>query len=220
MPPFHQLRQSRWFMGPRCRFHSVTFRRRLIIRGRLQVSNRCDFDVSGGSEYSNAISFPTRGSLELIIRQTYEAPYTSDVIFASLQSKPAGVSSTWRLCPFDNATYIGYAIRCGIDSFVDSVDLDAAKHTYSNFFSYVAAEAHTSLLGVYGLNLYPGVLATQSLVFGFFTTVELNIQAPAVCNETGGLGPATCNPWYSASIATSGNPEYIPGHDDPPVGNL
>jgi hypothetical protein len=179
-----------------------------------------NLDVVGSSDYTNSSSFPTNGFLELVMWQAYKAQFTADAIFLGLASHPSVVSSVWRLQPFDNMTYLGYAISCGVDSMVGFAELDAAAHTYSNFSPHAAEQNNPSLLGDYGLNQYPGILAIQSLVFGAFTTIVLKVFAPPVCDETGGLGPTTCNPWYSANVATGGSPIYIHGPDDPKAGNL
>lgn len=140
--------------------------------------------------------------------QAYTAPSTADATFANLSSHPLVVSSTW---PYDNTTYIGYAIRCFVNSTVGFANLDAATRSYSDFVQDASATDYPILPP--HLNQYPGIKAIQSLVYGSFTTVVLNYGGPPVCQPG---TSATCNPWYGANAATGGGPLLVPvaGHPD------
>lgn len=166
-----------------------------------------------GIEYRNSSALPLTGSLELLMWQGYEAPSTPDATFANLSSHPLVVSST---SPFDNITYLGYAIRCSVNSTVGFADLDAGTHSYSNFAQTASLEKIQSLVAV-NLNEYPYSMAVESLVYGSFTTAILNYGAPPVCQPG---DSATCNPWYAANTATGGGPILIPSVSNPRAKNL
>lgn len=149
-----------------------------------------------GIDYRDSSALPLAGSLELLMWQGYGAPFTPDATFANLSSHPLVVSST---SLFDNITYLGYAIRCSVNSTVGFADLNAATRSYSNFAQNASLERIQSLAAV-RLNEYPYSMAVQSLVYGSFTTAILNYGAPPVCQPG---GSATCNPWYAANTATA-----------------
>lgn len=176
-----------------------------------------DLDIEGGSNYVNQSALPINGSLELVMWQAYnQTKFTPDDTFLNLASYPLIVSS---VSPTDNLTYLGYRIHCSVNSSVGVADLDAATRSYSNFSPEPAEPAEPSLLGFYGVNQYPGVLAIQSLVYGAFTTMALKVFGPPVCPNDG-LGAVDCNPWFCANVATGGTPNLVPKAGNSKAGNL
>ncbi|MCJ1365613.1 hypothetical protein MMC16_004738 [Acarospora aff. strigata] len=192
----------------------------LFYDGDLSFGVQYKYLIAGSSrleDYSNYINssdLPHHGSLELFMWQGYEAPSAPDSIFANLSSHPLVVSSTW---PNDNTTYLGYAIRCSVNSTVGFANLDAATRSYSNFKQNAFSSKNTQSLGAIRLNEYPGILAIQSLVYGSFTTAILNFAGPPVCQPG---DSATCNSWYAANAATGGVPLLIPSVDNPRANNF
>jgi hypothetical protein len=161
-----------------------------------------DRDIEGGSDYTNASAFPMNGALEIVMWQSYQAPFSPDAIFANLSTHPAVVSST---STYDNNTYLGYAVRCAVSSTVGFAALDGPARTFSN---YTVTAAAPSVVG-FGdgvLVTSPGVLALQSIVYGAFTTAILEYGAAPVC-EPG--QSASCSPFYGANVATGGTPALV-----------
>ncbi|KAL8856074.1 MAG: hypothetical protein Q9178_007330 [Gyalolechia marmorata] len=155
------------------------------------------------NDYTNSSSLPAEGSLELVMWQAYQAPFSPDPIFSNMSSHSSVVSSVW---PYDNTTYLGYAIRCSVNSTVGFANLDAATHTYSNFAPEAASPGTDSIGLPEQLNEYPGVLGIHSIVYASFTTAILKFSGPPVCQPG---ESATCNPWYGANVATKGEPQVI-----------
>ncbi|KAL8712836.1 MAG: hypothetical protein Q9220_003044 [cf. Caloplaca sp. 1 TL-2023] len=167
-----------------------------------------DRNIEGGSDYTNASRLPLNGSLELVLWQGYRSPFQADAIFQNMSSHPSVVSSIW---PYDNSSYLGYGIRCRMNSTVGYAHIDASKRVYSNFSQDAAVTFGISVnLTSAGASIsipnYPGVLAIQSIVYSAFTSAILAYYAPPVCS-TG--GSTTCNAWYGANIATQGTPQFI-----------
>ncbi|THY73003.1 hypothetical protein D6C95_10174, partial [Aureobasidium pullulans] len=155
----------------------------------------------GGSDYTNAATFPTKGSLEVVLWQAYSLPFVADQAYHILSLHPAVVSSKW----VNRSTeYLGFGVRCSVDSSTGTADLHAERRSYSNFTPKASTPQNIS--HVDGLNAYPGMMALQSIVFASFTTVVLNVKAPPTCDNSNNLSSVTCNPWYGASIATGGIP--------------
>ncbi|KAL8844257.1 MAG: hypothetical protein Q9176_001432 [Flavoplaca citrina] len=166
------------------------------------------------SDYTNSSSLPVPGSLELVMWQAYKAPFSPDAIFSNMSSHPSVVSSVW---PYDNTTYLGFAIRCSVNSTVGFAHLDAATHAYSNFVPEAASPGH-ELIGLpVQVNEYPGMLGIQSIVYASFTTAILKYAAPPVCQPG---DSATCNPWYGANVATKGEPQARQKAGHPSAKNL
>ncbi|KAL8882766.1 MAG: hypothetical protein Q9198_000293 [Flavoplaca austrocitrina] len=164
------------------------------------------------SDYTNSSSLPVPGSLELVMWQAYKAPFSPDAIFLNMSSHSSAVVSVW---PYDNTTYLGYAIRCSVNSTVGFAHLDAATHAYSNFVPEAASLGQIGLPGQ--LNEYPGMLGIQSIVYASFTTAILKYAAPPVCQPG---DSATCNPWYGANVATKGEPQVMQKAGHPTAKNL
>jgi hypothetical protein len=173
-----------------------------------------DREVEGGSDYVNSSTLPLAGSLELVMWQSYQGHYTPDAVFTNLSSHPSVVSS---VSPIDNATYLGYGIRCASVSDVGFADLDAATRTYSKFTSAPALQAFSSDIGDIRLNQYPGILAIESLVFAAFTTATLEYEGPPVCMPGASV---TCSPWYGANVATNGVPIFVTSPPSSRAGDL
>lgn len=160
--------------------------------------------IEGGSDYTNSTTLPLSGSLELVMWQAYAARSTPDSTFKDLSTHPLVVASIW---PFDKLTYLGYAIRCSVNSTVGFADIDAKTRTYSNFAPTAADDGAEQGLDGSALAQAPGILAIQSLVYGSFTGAVLKFGAAPVCQPG---GSTTCNPWYGANVATGGVPSLVP----------
>lgn len=167
-------------------------------------------EIEGGSSYIDSASLPLHGSVELVMWQSYQSPFTPDAAFGNLSTHPSVVSS---YSPITNATYLGYGIKCSVTSDVGSADLSAATRTYSNFKRDPAIQASSAHLGAQGLTQYSGILDIESLVFAAFTTATLEYLGPPICMPG---ASATCNPWYGANVATNGIPLAI---DNPSIGS-
>ncbi|KAL8947360.1 MAG: hypothetical protein Q9222_006351 [Ikaeria aurantiellina] len=167
-----------------------------------------DRDIEGGSDYTSSSRLPLNGSLELVLWQGYRTPFQADATFRNMSLHPSVVSSTW---PYDNSSYLGFGLRCSINSTVGFADLSASTRVYSNFVPDAAVTFGKSVnLTTTGsssaIPSYPGVLAIQSIVYSAFTSAILGYYAPLVCSP--GISP-TCNAWYGANIATQGAPQFI-----------
>ena len=153
-------------------------------------------DISqGGSDYTNASALPRHGSLELVMLQSYQPPYSPDPTFTAMSSGPSVVSS---FSPITNATCIGYALKCALTSSVGTALLSAPHRTYTYFSPSPALAASPSDPGNLGLTAsYPGIVALGSLVFAAFTAVSIDFQGPPVCMPGGPVEieqAVTCNP--------------------------
>lgn len=166
-----------------------------------------------GTSYTDSSPFPVNGTLELVLWQTYNAPFAPDDTFRDLTSHPAVSSSVWRNT---STTYKGFGLTCSVNSSTGTARLDAATRSYSNFTSKPSTPQRTALIGFNGLNSYSGVQAIQNIVFASFTTAVLGILAPLACDDTGGLSSVTCNPFYGANVATGGIPVLVHADDPDP----
>ncbi|KAL8910117.1 MAG: hypothetical protein Q9171_004578 [Xanthocarpia ochracea] len=166
------------------------------------------------TDYTNSSFLPLPGSVELVMWQAYKAPHSADAIFSNMSSHSSVVSSVW---PYDNTTYLGYAIRCSVNTTVGFANLDAATRAYSNFVPEAAVPSYEIVSLPELLNEYPGMLGIHSIVYAAFTTVVLKYTGAPVClaGES-----ATCNPWYGANVATQGEPQLVGNTDFPESKNL
>ncbi|THY70995.1 hypothetical protein D6C86_09743 [Aureobasidium pullulans] len=170
-----------------------------------------DLAAIGGSDYSNAATFPTNGSFEIVLWQAYSLPFVADGAYHALWLHPAVMSSVWAN---RSTEYLGFGVKCSVDSSTGTADLHAERRSYSNFTP--KASTPQDISHVDGLNAYPGMMALQSIVFASFTTVVLNVKAPPTCDNSNNLSSVTCNPWYGASIATGGIPILVYGSEKDP----
>ncbi|TIA11214.1 hypothetical protein D6C80_07648 [Aureobasidium pullulans] len=172
-----------------------------------------DMTTEGGREYMNAEAFPSNGSLEIVLWQAYRSPFIADAIYDSLSSHPAVISSVWK---DQDTAYLGFGVRCLVDSCTGTANLHAESRSYSNFTARASSPLNISLIAYNGLNSYPGIMALQSIVFAGFTTAVLNVMAPPTCVDGGGLSSVTCNSWYGANLATGGSSYLVQGKEPDP----
>ncbi|THW57881.1 hypothetical protein D6D20_07654 [Aureobasidium pullulans] len=172
-----------------------------------------DMTTEGGREYMNAEAFPRNGSLEIVLWQAYRSPYFADAIYDSLLSHPAVISSVWK---DQDTAYLGFGVRCSVDSCTGTADLHVERRSYSNFTARASSPLNISLISYNGLNSNPGIMALQSIVFAGFTTAVPNVMAPPTCVDGGGLSSVTCNSWYGANLATGGSPYLVQGKEPDP----
>lgn len=172
-----------------------------------------DMTTEGGKEYMNAEAFPRNGSLEIVLWQACRSPFIADAIYNSLSSHPAVISSVWK---DQDTAYLGFGVRCSVDSCTGTADLHVERRSYSNFTARASSPLNISLIAYNGLNSYPGIMALQSIVFAGFTTAVLNVMAPPTCVDGGGLSSVTCNSWYGANLATGGSPYLVQGKEPDP----
>lgn len=167
----------------------------------------------GSRDYVNAAAFPTNGSLEIVLWQSYKPPSVADETFQKLLYHPAVIPSMWKN---KSREYQGFGISCMVDSRTGTADLHAERRSYSNFSAKVSSPLNISLAGFNSFNSYPGIVALQNIVFAGFTNAVLNVMAPLTCENSNVLSSVTCNPWYGANIATGGVPEFAHGSDKEP----
>ncbi|THZ73266.1 hypothetical protein D6C84_09739 [Aureobasidium pullulans] len=172
-----------------------------------------DMTTEGGKEYMNAEAFPRNGSLEIVLWQAYRSPFIADAIYDSLSSHPAVISSVWK---DQDTAYLGFGVRCLVDSCTGTADLHAESRSYSNFTARASSPLNISLIGYKGLHTLPGIMALQSIVFAGFTTTVLTIMAPPTCVDSVALNTVTCNSWYGANLATGGSPYLVQGKEQDP----
>ncbi|KAG2170065.1 hypothetical protein JADG_009804 [Aureobasidium aubasidani] len=200
--------------------HLTTFSETKTIRASNSMENHfcktCGtlIDLAVGSrDYVNAAAFPTNGSLEIVLWQSYKPPSVADETFQKLLYHPAVIPSMWKN---KSREYQGFGISCMVDSRTGTADLHAERRSYSNFSAKVSSPLNISLAGFNSFNSYPGIVALQNIVFAGFTNAVLNVMAPLTCENSNVLSSVTCNPWYGANIATGGVPEFAHGSDKEP----
>ncbi|THX23131.1 hypothetical protein D6D10_10376 [Aureobasidium pullulans] len=172
-----------------------------------------DLTTSNGSDYTDISAFPTNGSLEIVLWQACKGHHVPDPVFGGLPSHPAVVSSVWA---GQNTTYLGFGLRCSVNSSTGTASLHAARMSYSNFTPKASIPPKPSPVGSGNLNIYPGMKALQSIVFASFTTAVLNAQAPLTCANSDSLSSVTCNPWYGINAAIGSGLDILPTNDTIP----
>ena len=175
------------------------------------IASTGDITNSGESKYINLNELPRLGSLELVMWQSYHFPYSPDPTFHNMSSDPLVVSS---VSTIDNQTYLGYAIKCSVDTSVGTASLSAVDNTYSSFIAIPADRAPAAELGSLDVAGYPGILSLETLAFAAFTSLILEIVGPYSCDEAVPL----CNAWIGANYATNGVP--LLHTSGPATGNL
>ncbi|THV68865.1 hypothetical protein D6D28_06334 [Aureobasidium pullulans] len=173
-----------------------------------------DKTASGGNDYTDISSFPTNGSLEVVLWQAWKAQSISDDVLGILPFHHAVTSSLW---VNRSTTYLGFGVRCSVNSSTGLAYIHADSKSYSDFIPKASVPQASSLPGFNGPIAYHGMPALQKIVFASFTTAVLNVQAPLICPNSDDLSSATCNPWYGANVATGQTPYHIYGDNDPRI---
>ncbi|KAF2198749.1 hypothetical protein GQ43DRAFT_145278 [Delitschia confertaspora ATCC 74209] len=179
----------------------------------LMSSDR-DISMAYG-EYLNGTTLPIIGETELVMWQTYNTQYgrIPDENFKNMSSHPLVVSS---VSIINNLTYLGYGVRCWVNSTVGTASISTVDYTFDGFKQQAADRRNgASVSATPILTHYPGVAAIQSIVFAAFTTLSLGYIGGPKCSSIA-IG---CNPWIGANLATGGVPSFIPVREAPPGSN-
>lgn len=170
-----------------------------------------DLDIfSTGASYTNETDLPVLGAVELVMWQAFNTivGYIPDETFKNLSSHPLVESS---FSSRDNKTYLGYGVRCSVNSTVGAATISAVTNTFKDF-KQQAANLRTARYGGDTITSFSGVMALQSLVYSAFTTVYLGYMGPPRCDSISVI----CNGPVGANLATNGAPVTTPIQKAPP----
>lgn len=190
-----------------------------VMASDRSILTQCSDYTDGNQSCTiNSISqLPIPGSLELMMWQAYDESrgFVPDQTFIDMASHPSVVAYNLTSNITGSMMYLGYGVRCTVDSTVGNASVSPVTNTFSDFqqqpadYSIVRAGTTTAFEN-------PGVMAIQTVVFSAFTTSGLGYLGPPICDQAfSGL----CNGWLGANAATQGTPIYIPPRPDPSMSN-
>ncbi|KFY82711.1 hypothetical protein V500_10373 [Pseudogymnoascus sp. VKM F-4518 (FW-2643)] len=163
----------------------------------------------GIARYDNETRMPVLGAIELVMWQAFDTilGHIPDETFKNMSSHPLVESS---FSSRDNKTYLGYGVRCSVNSTVGAATISPVTNTFKDFKTQVASLKATRAGAQ--ITTSSGVLALQSLVFAAFTSVYLGYEDFPKCSPTA----VFCTGPVGANLATNGIPEFPPVQKAPP----
>ncbi|KFY71155.1 hypothetical protein V499_08632 [Pseudogymnoascus sp. VKM F-103] len=173
----------------------------------LMASNLGIF--AGLARYDNETRLPVLGAIELVMWQAFDTivGYIPDETFKNMSSHPLVESS---FSSRDNKTYLGYGVRCSVNSTVGAATISAVTNTFTDFKTQVASLKATRVGAQ--ITTTSGVMGLQSLVFSAFTSVLLGYQGFPKCSSFS----VFCTGPIGANLATNGIPSFAPIQKSPP----